>query len=64
PVSTLRRAAAGTLTLPVRVKVQERWARLDRRKDDYLTGCWEDTGKAMRVHALAEVSVPAEGAAG
>ncbi|MDE7090474.1 MAG: SprT-like domain-containing protein [Bacteroidales bacterium] len=64
PVSTLRRAAAGTLTLPVRVKVQERWARLDRRKDDYLTGCWEDTGKAMRVHALAEVSVSAEGAAG
>lgn len=64
PVSTLRRAAAGTLALPVRVKVQDRWARLDRRKDDYLTGCWEDTGKAMRVHALAEVGVPAEGAAG
>ena len=64
PVEALRRAAAGTLTLPVRVKVQDRWARLDRRKDDYLTGCWEDTGKAMRVHALAEVGVPAEGAAG
>ncbi|MDE6106338.1 MAG: hypothetical protein K2F84_04515 [Bacteroidales bacterium] len=63
-VEALRRAAAGTLTLPVRVKVQDRWARLDRRKDDYLTGCWEDTGKAMRVHALAEVGVPAEGAAG
>lgn len=63
-LSTLRRAAAGTLTLPVRVKVQDRWARLDRRKDGYLTGCWEDTGKAMRVHALAEVGVPAEGAAG
>lgn len=63
PVSTLRRAAAGTLTLPVRVKVQDRWARLDRRKDDYLTGSWEDTGKPMRVHALAEVGVPAEGAA-
>ena len=59
----LRRAVAGTLTLPVRVKVQDRWARLEKRKDDYLTGCWEDTDKAMRVHALAEVGVPAEGAA-
>lgn len=57
------RAAAGTLAVPVRVKVQERWARLEKRQDDYLTGCWEDTGKPMRVHALAEVGVPAGAAA-
>lgn len=62
PSMSVLRAAAGTLTLPVRVKVQERWARLNRRQGDYLFGEWEDTGKAMRVHALAEVGVPAVGA--
>lgn len=55
---------AGDLTPPVRVKVQDRWAGLEQRRGDYLTGRWEDTGRPMRVHASVQVDLPAEAAAG
>lgn len=51
---------AGTLTLPARVRIQNRWARLEKRQGDYLTGCWEDNAKSMRVHVGAEVGITAE----
>lgn len=57
PVGSVR---AGTLSLPARVCIQNRWARLESRKGDYLSGSWEDNAKSMRVHVWAEVGMAAE----
>ena len=53
----VRHAAAGGLKLPARVEVQNRRALLKAMQGNYITGTWEDTGKAMRVYAPTEVGV-------
>lgn len=57
PNNPVRMAAAGGLKLPARVEVQNRRALLKAIQGNYVTGTWEDTGKAMRVYAPTEVGV-------
>lgn len=59
PAVSIVSVQAGTLTLPARVRIQNRWARVEKRQGDYLAGIWEDSAKSMRVHVGAEVGVTA-----